>query len=293
VSFHSGHEGKFYKRLESHQKHMGLLEFILKKIGIKQKAEEKPEQPPSHYFVDMTTYALEQILSQIPDNYVTINQAGELHGIKSLDIRLILKNTYELAVATRGTPTDYFDLASIESQMAGSMNDEEAATYYASAIAHLKKGARTYPDYQSKLVVNLFKLWNCSHEDNQPVLQEAYREAQKLDSAQNLTPDTLHYIARTFIDMADSDDLSMDAQQRTTLFQRGIKYLQEIANSDGESCDFYALGNAQDKFSYHRTDSQERAELRKNAIENLRKSYESDKDPDTLEYISEIEEDRL
>lgn len=276
---------------------MSLLEFILRKIGIKQKAEEKPEQPISYNFVDMTTFALEKILSQIPDNYVALNQAGELHAVKSLDIMLILKNVYELAVASRGTPTDYFSLASIESEMAGLMNDEEAAPYYISAIAHLKKGARTYPDYQSELAVDLFKLWYCSYEDDPPILQEAYREAQKLSSAQNLTPDTLHYIARTFIEMADSDDLSMDAQQRTTLFQRGIKYLQEIADSDGESCDFFALGNAQAIFSHHRADLQERTELSKKAIENLRKSYESDKDPNTLEYInayiSELEDEEF
>lgn len=273
---------------------MGLLDFLLRKIGIKRKPEEKQESPDITPFIDCNTFTLEEILSHLPENHIVINQAGEMHAIKTSDIRLMLKNAYELAVAERGMPIDYSNLASIEFRIAESIDNDESAVYYKACLEHLRKGDTTDPNHQTHLTVTLFQVW-CNTEDTeegQTVLQEAYREAQKLSSTKDLDSYQLHYISRIFIDLADSDE-SLDASQRKALFQRGIDSLQKIADKEGEQCDFYSLGNAQAAFSDHCDDFKEKSDLRKKAIENLKKSYEMDKDPETLEIITDLENEEL
>ncbi|MDO8508313.1 MAG: hypothetical protein Q7S27_01360 [Nanoarchaeota archaeon] len=275
--------------------------FGRKKDQIKNPEVESKESVSLGNLVNRTTEALEEILLDSKDLNFYQNQIGEWHGIEKSKIRENLKSMYEFAVAIRGNSQDYFNLASIESRIADSIHEEsKSLLHYQSAIGYLRKVREEDRGlaYNSSLAINLFDLWDNKQEkdveETKQILKEAYSEVKTLiNTGKKFNTYTTSYMGNILFEIADSDDQHIDISQKEKIFRTGIKYLQEVANLDAQQCDFYNLGNAQATFLYHCLDLKERMALRKEALRNLTKSYELNKDPETLEYIKEIEEDGL
>ncbi|MFT4303069.1 MAG: hypothetical protein ACMXYG_00755 [Candidatus Woesearchaeota archaeon] len=258
-----------------------------------------------HSLLDRNLRNVEMLLSELPSSDLVMNAQGEFNLIQPLDLYKGLRALFEFAVAYRGSFMDYLNLAKLDWTIGFEISLEDnsqalALPYYESSLKRLKSVANksNNMDYDMVLMKCLLDMSYCidSRSDTSnrydSLITEAYHVAKKLfDTRLYFCGETDSYIGRIFVYYADLSNINVSIDEKVEIFRNGINILESVAAYEPNAFNLYELGFAQSLFAFECIDFNEKNFMKDQAVSNLKKSYELNKDSGTLDYIKEFLED--
>ncbi len=232
------------------------------------------------------------------------NQADQsfLFDESVIDEHLI--RLYDLRINLRGSPDDYIEAATFHTDLANSKDDKDAITHYTEAIRLIEKipsHMRNFEFYECALSIYLeaFKLYEINEIDaNQTLL--ITKSLDYADQAiliwkdsrdENLNPYTKHDIAEVFISYSQSIQ-NLDKKDKINYLRKGIRLLREVMEVDSNADTHYSYGEAHYLLSLEINEPMDKQAILCVAVDNLKKSYEQDNNPQAKELLNDIEQQK-